>query len=305
MEAHGDRVDEHADAQVALAPPSDKGGTPPRQGRGARVSECVKHNPGLHAVIRAVTGAGRRASSITSTAPKVYARGMPRRSRRQIASLTCTAILLGALQVACAAGTSGAAAQRPAAADAGTPNRTGVTDAAASAEPAPNEAPAAARPPPTAETLAKASGAFSGALEKGLSAARGFAKSSGHDAAEQASIVLASLADAIETIPGAAARVSEQLTEVRFEAKRLHRSDRMSFSLPRWIKEGLTAAATALEAQSPQRACATFWIAQARASISAIDAKSGLAFQRALVQDALRTTLDAFVVAGQREGHCR
>jgi hypothetical protein len=244
---------------------------------------------------------------MTSAQPKGYARGMSRRSRgQQSAFFRCTAVLLGALQPACAAGTSGAAAQRPAAAaDASTPNRVGATDAATSSETAPTETRATAPAPPTAETLAKASGAFAGALDKGLSAARGFAKSSGHDAAEQASIVLASLADAIESIPGASGRVSEQLTEMRFEAKRLHRSDRMSFSLPRWIKEGLTAAVTALEAQSPQGGRATAWIAQARSSISAIDAKSSLAFQRAPVQDALRTTLDAFVVVGQGTGDCR
>jgi hypothetical protein len=220
--------------------------------------------------------------------------------------LKCVAVLLGALQAACAAGTNGAAAQRPAApADASPPNAIGAADAAAPAEPAPSETHAAASPPPTAETMGKASGAFTGALEKGLSAARGFAKSSGHDAAEQASIVLTALADAIESIPGASARVSEQLTEVRFEAKRLHRSDRMSFGLPRWIKEGLTAAITALEAQSPHGGCTTFWISQARSSISAIDAKSSLTFQRAPVQDALRTALDAFVVVGQGTGDCR
>jgi hypothetical protein len=46
----------------------------------------------------------------------------------------------------------------------------------------------------------------------------------------------------------------------------------------------------------------TFWIAQARSSIGAIDAKSGLTFQRAVVQNGVRATLDAFVIVKQRMG---
>ena len=209
--------------------------------------------------------------------------------------------LLAVLLAACAARTSGGGAQHPQAKtggdrregkrseDAASP--TGGTLATLDAGPAPPLAPAVA---------SDAAGAFMGALEKASPAGRELAKSSGQDAAEKASIVLYSIADAIESIPGASNRVPAQLTEVRFEAKRLHRSDRLSFSLAHWIKEGLTAALAALESLIRQSDPSAFWIAQARSSITAIDAKSGLTFQRAVVQDAVRATLDAFIAVGQR-----
>jgi hypothetical protein len=158
-----------------------------------------------------------------------------------------------------------------------------------------------ANPPPLLPKAAlEVSGAFSQALERAFPAARAFAKASDRAAAEQASIVLYALADALDTIPGASQRAPDQLTEVRFEAKRLHRSDRLSFSLAHWIKEGLTAATRALEALSPKDDASDFWIAQARASTEAIDAKSGLTFQQAVAQDAIRATLDAFAVHRQQ-----
>jgi hypothetical protein len=152
--------------------------------------------------------------------------------------------------------------------------------------------------------VATAKGSFAETLESGSRAAHRFARTRGHDAAEPASIVMTSLADAIERIPGAAPRVTRQLTEIRFAAKRLQRADRLSFSLPRWIKEGLTGAMDALETLAAKDEASSFWIARGRASVTAIDEKSTLTFQRALVQDAIRTALDAFVVLGRGMGAC-
>jgi hypothetical protein len=77
------------------------------------------------------------------------------------------------------------------------------------------------------------------------------------------------------------------------------RSSPRSFSLPKWIKEGLAAAVDALEAIGAATDSSRFWIDTARRAQDLIETKSSLTFQRAPVQDALRTTIDAFIVVGQ------
>jgi hypothetical protein len=207
-------------------------------------------------------------------------------SCRGRAALFCLAVI-ASFPLACAGRTSDRAVRHPEAERPGIP-RDAQTGAAVPS--APPVLPVAA--PETA-------GAFMDALEKGSSAARKLATVSGHDAAKQASIVMSALAEAIDKIPGASERVADQITELRFEAQRLDRADRMSFSLAHWIQEGLVAALKALEALSPSNEPAAFWIRQARSAARAIDENSGLAFQRAIVQDAIRATLDAFVVLGR------
>ena len=206
-------------------------------------------------------------------------------------------LAIAALPLACAART-GSSGQRPEAMRDASPleGRAGGEISAAGAPSRVDAGPSSIAP----ETPLKTSGAFLLGLERAFPAARKLAKLRDQFAAEQASIVLDALADAIESVPGASTRVADQLTEVRFQAKRLHRSERLSLGLARWIAEGLTAATNALEALGAQGDISNFWIAQARASTAAIDVKSGLTFQRAVVQDATRATLDAFSAFGRR-----
>jgi hypothetical protein len=147
--------------------------------------------------------------------------------------------------------------------------------------------------------------AFSAAVEKSLPAASKLAHTSGRDAAVAAGHVLDALGDAVESIPDAKRKSREELVELRFEAKRLHRSDRLAFGVPKWIKLGLAAAVDSLEAQAPANETTRFWLATARQAQQRIDAGSSMTFQRAAVQDAVRTTITAFVVVGQGLEVCR
>lgn len=147
--------------------------------------------------------------------------------------------------------------------------------------------------------------AFLGALGKVSNAAQQLARTSGHEVALAAGDVLSAMADALETLPDPDHQTSKAVTEVRFEAKRLRRSDRLSYTLPRWIKEGLVAAVDGLERLTPASDNSRFWIGAAKESHKSIDTKSSLTFQRAPVQDAVRTTIDAFFVVGQGLCVCR
>ena len=160
-------------------------------------------------------------------------------------------------------------------------------------------------PSPLGRPLPGQRTAFLAALEKAPSAAQQFARTSGHDAALAAGDVLSALADALDALPDPDRRASKDITEVRFEAKRLRRSDRLSYTLPKWIQEGLVAALDGLEKLTPANDSSRFWIASARESQKSIDTKSSLTFQRAPVQDAVRSTIDSFIVVGQGLCACR
>jgi hypothetical protein len=138
-----------------------------------------------------------------------------------------------------------------------------------------------------------------------LPAVRRFAQASRQDAAVAAGEVLAALERALETLPDATQRVRDKLSEVHFESERLRRSDRMSFGIPKWLKLGLAAAVDALETLTPPAEARTYWIELARQTQGGIDADAGAAFQRAALQDALRTTTTVFVIVGQGLEVCR
>ena len=140
---------------------------------------------------------------------------------------------------------------------------------------------------------------FSAAVDKSLPAAQSVARLSGREAAVAAGNLLAALADAVETIPDAKKLAGDHIVEVRFEAKRLQRSDRLAFGVSKWIRLGLASAIDALEAATPVSDTARFWIRLARQTQEAIDVGTTTTFQRAVIQDAIRTTITAFVVVGQ------
>jgi hypothetical protein len=88
MEAHSARVDKPADSQRPPAPPSDGGGTPPRQGIGARVLQWVKHSPGLHAVVIVILALGAGGLAVMRA---VDVARVERRSAEERAGLVRTA----------------------------------------------------------------------------------------------------------------------------------------------------------------------------------------------------------------------
>ena len=147
--------------------------------------------------------------------------------------------------------------------------------------------------------------AFSAAVEKVMPAAGKFARAPGHDGIVAAGDLLEHLADAIETIPDSRRRARDAIAEVRFEAKRLQRSDRLAFGVAKWIKLGLASSLDGIEALVPATQAGRSWIRSAREAQDAIDVTSTSTFQRAVIQDAIRTTVTAFVIAGQGLEVCR
>lgn len=82
---------------------------------------------------------------------------------------------------------------------------------------------------------------------------------------------------------------ADEVTRLRFYAKRLTGNQPGILEEARWIREALTAALDGLEAGRSIRA------ADARAAVRNISTARSVAFQRARVQDAVRATLAAFI----------
>jgi hypothetical protein len=112
------------------------------------------------------------------------------------------------------------------------------------------------------------------------------------------------LADAIAAQPQSSQTRQKVLKELRFQAERLRRADRINFGLARWMKEGLLAALDGLQVIAPGDTRAPFWIGAARETVSGIEKDSGVAFQRARIQDAVRSTVDAFAAVGRIDETC-
>ncbi|HLL24601.1 MAG TPA: hypothetical protein VK427_20860 [Kofleriaceae bacterium] len=87
------------------------------------------------------------------------------------------------------------------------------------------------------------------------------------------------------------AEAADETTRLRFQAQRLGGERPGVLDEARWIREALSTALDALEAGRNVRA------RDARDAVENISNARGLAFQRASIQDALRATLSAFIVA--------
>ena len=109
-----------------------------------------------------------------------------------------------------------------------------------------------------------------------------------------------SAANVLDTLAALTASldVEQQLkvgvSEIRFQAKRLHRTD--SFVRAGWIARALNAALDGLERLECSQQLEA-WLRAARRSVDVIDDRTTLAFQQAPVQDAFRATVDAFGAA--------
>ncbi len=82
---------------------------------------------------------------------------------------------------------------------------------------------------------------------------------------------------------------ADLVREARFQAERLRRTEMGAFDDAKWVKEGLGAFARAFGRwRSTYR-----WLGRVRAAVDAIHKGSPMWVQRAAIQDAFRTTVDA------------
>jgi hypothetical protein len=118
------------------------------------------------------------------------------------------------------------------------------------------------------------------------------------DARRIAGGVLLSWANALEA-GGRDTGFEDQVREVRFQGERLGRLDGLPFARGSWIAAAVESALDALEllVAPERREVLTPWIERARTSARAVDPRGSLGFQRAAVQDALRSTTDAFLAS--------
>jgi hypothetical protein len=114
-----------------------------------------------------------------------------------------------------------------------------------------------------------------------------------------------------------AERLTGKISDLRFQAERLTRSDALSFGQTRWIKQGLSAALDGLDAldagdsvaarvqAAPVPGAPVRLTHAARAAVAGIDAEHLLGLQRTSIQDAFRATLDAFAIAANSAPTCQ
>ncbi len=109
--------------------------------------------------------------------------------------------------------------------------------------------------------------------------------------------VLSSLA-AVIAAADRGGKLKARIDEIRFEAERLEKGDPLNFGQAGWIKTGLTNALDAWEALGYGAATAApGWLRNARRAVANLSDKEPLTFQRGALQEACRSTVDAFAAA--------
>jgi hypothetical protein len=114
---------------------------------------------------------------------------------------------------------------------------------------------------------------------------------------------LSSLADAVAAIDGGP-EPGSHVSRMRVQAERLEHADSLSFRRAEWIKQGLSVALDALEATSRGDTRVAPFTQTARDAIDGINENSSIGFQRGVLQDAFRTTLQALLAAAQPAATC-
>jgi hypothetical protein len=118
-----------------------------------------------------------------------------------------------------------------------------------------------------------------------------------NQAAGQALFAFAGL---LQTAPGGAAERDRNAAVLRLQARRLTQADQPGFGPPGWVKQGLQAALDGLLGlPAASQPALGPWLQAARGAVAAVDAEKPLTFQRAPVQDAFRTIVDAFTAVEQ------
>jgi ribosomal protein L18 len=110
---------------------------------------------------------------------------------------------------------------------------------------------------------------------------------------------LESLANLLE-VQAAGGEAKRSIATLRAQVERLEKNGSSRFGDAGLIKTGLLAALAALDGLDPAlEQLLTPWTRAARRAVSGIEDRDSLAFQRATIQDAFRTTVDAFTFAAQ------
>jgi hypothetical protein len=114
---------------------------------------------------------------------------------------------------------------------------------------------------------------------------------------ELTSRAMYSMADLAEAVGGAGVP-TRQLEEIRAEARRLHDDPSGPFARAGWVARGLQAALASLDQLGPRHApLVAEWTRAARTAAADLPDRGALPFQHAAIQDAFRSTLDAFGAA--------
>lgn len=122
------------------------------------------------------------------------------------------------------------------------------------------------------------------------------------DSSTAAANALTALADMLATTE-TDAKLNALIAEARFQAERLERASTVRFGQAGWVRSGLIAVLDGLDLVQHGPANAPCpWSQVARAAVVGIDAHSSLVFQRAVIQDAFRATVDALTIAAERPG---
>lgn len=100
--------------------------------------------------------------------------------------------------------------------------------------------------------------------------------------------------------------VDAALSRVERDAALLRRADAIDSGAPGWARDGILAAAEAIRAlaAATRSTSVAAWTDEASAAALEIDQTSLLTFQRAILQDALRSTADALLVVVRSASPC-
>jgi hypothetical protein len=121
-------------------------------------------------------------------------------------------------------------------------------------------------------------------------------------AAAASSEALSALSDVVAAVD-CSHSLRETVRKMRWNAGYLGSDDSSVFARTQYVKEGLREALGALDGSSSSEEL-SMWAESARKAVERIDTSSASAFQRATIQDAFRTTVDAFSVAYAGAGEC-
>lgn len=117
------------------------------------------------------------------------------------------------------------------------------------------------------------------------------------DIRELTSRAMYSMAELVEAIAGQA-RAARQVAEIRAEARRLGHDSSGPFARAGWVERGLQTALSALnEIEVCRESLLAAWTDAARSATATLPDRGALPFQHAAIQDAFRSTLDAFGAA--------
>lgn len=143
-------------------------------------------------------------------------------------------------------------------------------------------------------------GSFETELDRARDDVSTLAQTNLTDSRKAAAAALAALGNVVAAADDGK-RLTKQIAEIRFEAERLERAQASEFGQAGWIRSGLASAVDALSAL--HAGTSSPWLRSAQRAVANIDQRSSLSFQRATIQDAFRTTVDAFAaLACCREG---